>query len=205
MKFRCNFRPDLLNPKIAKLLAEAGCCRLQFGIESANQTILDRINKGTQPDANGRAVEICHEYGLQVKTMFIWGLPDDSPETAQQIVRWIARYRPDSIQVSMFVPLPGSPVWQSGYHSRVTDYHTLAFFQNPNLKMPIGLANESLSVKVLETLYEEILSQCSQLTHIDRGLAPEPKEVGQDAISSFPERCALPKDGRGLNHKCVQL
>jgi radical SAM superfamily enzyme YgiQ (UPF0313 family) len=177
MKFRCNFRPDLLTPKIAELLGEAGCCRLQFGIESANQTILDRINKGTRPDANGRAVAICHEYGLQVKAMFIWGLPDDSPETAQQIVRWVARYRPDSIQVSMFVPLPGSPAWQSGYHSRVTDYCTLAFFQNPNLKMPIGLANDSLSLEVLETLHVEIMSQCSQFTYIDRGLALEPKEV----------------------------
>lgn len=176
LKFRCNFRTDLLTPKIAKLLADAGCCRLQFGIESANQMILDRINKGTSPGANGHTVEICHEHGLGVKAMLLWGLPSDDPETAQQIVDWVARYRPDSIQVSMFVPLPGSPAWQSGYHRRVTDYCALAFFRNPNLRMPIGVANGHLSPEALETLHEKILSECSRFTHIDRGLPPDAKE-----------------------------
>jgi anaerobic magnesium-protoporphyrin IX monomethyl ester cyclase len=181
MKFRCNFRPDLLTPNMAKLLAGAGCCRLQFGVESANQMILDRINKGTNPEANGHTVEICHEHGLQVKAMFIWGLPSDGPETAQQIVDWVARYRPDSIQVSMFVPLPGSPVWQSGYHRRVTDYCALTFFRNPSARMPIGVANDHLSLEALETLHKKILSECSRFTHIDRGLPPDAKEGQHDA------------------------
>jgi len=116
---------------------------------------------------------ICHEYGLQVKAMLLWGLPSDGPETAQQIVDWVAHYRPDSIQVSMFVPLPGSPAWQSGYHRRVTDYCALAFFRNPNLRMPIGVANDYLSPEALETLHEKILSECSRFTHIDRGLPPD--------------------------------
>ena len=175
IKFRCNFRADLLTPKMAKLLAEAGCCRLQFGIESANQMILDRANKGTSPEANGCTVEICHEHGLEVKTMFIWGLPGAGPKAAQQIVDWVARYRPDSIQVSRFVPLPGSPVWQDGYHRRVADYCTLAFFHNPNLRTPIGVANDHLSQDALETLHNMILSECNQLTHIDRGLPPDAK------------------------------
>jgi anaerobic magnesium-protoporphyrin IX monomethyl ester cyclase len=181
MKFRCNFRPDLLTPNMAKLLAGAGCCRLQFGVESANQMILDRINKGTNPEANGHTVEICHEHGLQVKAMFIWGLPSDGPETAQQIVDWVARYRPNSIQVSMFVPLPGSPVWQSGYHRRVTDYCALTFFRNPSARMPIGVANDHLSLEALETLHKKILSECSRFTHIDRGLPPDAKEGRHDA------------------------
>lgn len=173
MKFRCNFRADLLTPKIARLLAEAGCCRLQFGIESANQLILDRISKGTSPEVNGHTVEICHEHGLQVKAMFIWGFPNDGPETARQIVDWVARYLPDSIQVSRFVPLPGSPVWHSGYHRRVTDYNTLAFFRNSRKRMPIGVANDLLPLEALETQHEQILSECSQYTHIDRGLSSE--------------------------------
>jgi anaerobic magnesium-protoporphyrin IX monomethyl ester cyclase len=176
-KFRCNFRADLLTRQMAKLLAEAGCCRLQFGIESANQIILDRTNKGTSPEANGRTIEICREHKLEVKAMFIWGLPGDGPENAHQIVDWVTRYQPDSIQVSRFVPLPGSPIWQSGYHCRVTDYSTLSFFRNPNLRMPIGVANDHLSPEALETLREEILSECSQFTHIDRGLPPDAKEV----------------------------
>jgi anaerobic magnesium-protoporphyrin IX monomethyl ester cyclase len=204
LKFRCNLRADLLTSKMAKLLAEAGCCRLQFGIESANQMILDRIAKGTSPEANGHTVEICHEHGLEVKAMFIWGLPGDGPETAQQIVDWVARYRPDSIQISMFVPLPGSPVWQSGYHRCVTDYCALAFFRNPNQRRPIGVANDRLSLETLETFYKMILSECSRFTHIDRGLPPGTKEERQDVQRfSLTKRYPFSKDGCNLYHEYV--
>ncbi|MBU4260608.1 MAG: B12-binding domain-containing radical SAM protein [Proteobacteria bacterium] len=176
MSFRCNFRPDLLTRKIAMLLAESGCCRIQFGIESANQMILDTIKKGTYFDKNGRAIEICRAQGLLSKAMFIWGLPGDGPETALQIVDWVTRFQPDSIQVSRFVPLPGSPVWLGGYHRRVADYSSLSFFRNPNFKTKIGVANDRLSPEDLDTLHEEILSECSRVTHIDKGLPPIAKD-----------------------------
>ncbi|HID63955.1 MAG TPA: B12-binding domain-containing radical SAM protein, partial [Anaerolineae bacterium] len=172
MRFRCNFRPDLLTPTTARLLADAGCCRLQFGIESATQSILDSIHKGTRSDANGQAIEICHDHGLQTKAMFIWGLPGDGPETAEAIVAWVARYRPDSIQVSSFVPLPGSPLWNE-YRHRVTDYCALSFFGNGSGGAPTGVANDRLSAEELHCLREQILAQCARFTHIDRGLPPE--------------------------------
>jgi anaerobic magnesium-protoporphyrin IX monomethyl ester cyclase len=182
IRFRCNFRADLLTRRMAKLLAEAGCCRLQFGIESADQAILARVKAGTSPGANGRTIEICREHGIQTKAMLLWGLPGDGPETARHIVDWVVHYRPDSIQVSMFVPLPGSPVWRSGYHRRVTDYCALAFFRHLNWRTPIGVSNDRLSLEALETLHEKILSECSQVAHIDRGLPPDAKEGREDAL-----------------------
>ena len=176
MRFRCNLRPDLLNDHIAQLLADSGCYRIQFGIESASQMILNHIHKGTQSDMNGRAIELCHKHGLQAKALFIWGLPGDGPETAQLMVDWVSRYRPDSMQLSMFAPLPGSPMWESGYHHRVTDYCELSFFQNPNPRPLIGIAHDRSSQEMLQTLYMQIMSECACLTHIDKGLPPEAKE-----------------------------
>ncbi|MBU1178968.1 B12-binding domain-containing radical SAM protein [Patescibacteria group bacterium] len=177
MSFRCNFRPDLLTPRIAKLLSEAGCCRVQLGIESASQTVLHYVNKKTRVEKNGQAVEICHAHDLQVKAMFIWGLPGDGPETARLIVDWVARYRPDSIQVSKFVPLPGSPLWQEGHHRNVTDYCALSFFNNPNLGTKVGAVNNRMSQETIEKLYEEIITKCSQFSHIDIGLSTKKKEA----------------------------
>ncbi|MCP4695274.1 MAG: B12-binding domain-containing radical SAM protein [Gammaproteobacteria bacterium] len=173
MRFRCNFRPNLMTPQAAKLLAEAGCCRIQLGIESATQDILSTIKRGVRTDTNGKAITICHDHGIQVKAMFIWGLPGDGPETAEAIIAWVERYRPDSVQISAFVPLPGSPLWNSCFHHNVVDYRALSFFadrQNPSAITGVG--NNLLSAEELRTLRQDIFEKCAQFTHIDLGLPP---------------------------------
>ena len=173
MKFRCNFRPNLLTPRIASLLAKAGCRRIQLGIESASQTVLDSVKHGIRTDANGRAIAACREHGVQCKAMFIWGLPGDGPETAEAIVRWVESHRPDSIQVSCLVPLPGSPFWDEGDHRHVTEYHALSFFTNR-----IGSPPDELSA-----LRDWILAECAAWTHIDTGL---PVEIDRQALRANP-------------------
>ena len=160
-RFRCNLRTDFLTPKIAMRLADAGCCRLQFGIESASQLVLQRINKGDTTH-NGEAIKLCRETGIEAKAMFIFGLPGDNLISAQKIVEWVACYRPDSIQVSKFTPLPGSPLWQNGYH--FTDYTTLSFFPNSFFTYPLTHQQDQVS----EMIYW-ILLQCQEFTHIDSG------------------------------------
>jgi radical SAM superfamily enzyme YgiQ (UPF0313 family) len=175
MEFRCNFRPNLITPAIAARLAQAGCRRVQIGIESASQRVLDEVHKGTRPGSNGAAVEICHASGIQVKAMFIWGLPGDGPDTAGQLVNWVRRYRPDSIQVSTFAPLPGSPLW-ARYQDRVSDYRALGFFPDPTRpETANGVGNERCSAQELDGLRRSILEDCSGCTRIDLGI-PVPEE-----------------------------
>ncbi len=169
MIFRCNFRADLLTSSIAKMLAAVGCCRLQFGIESANSEVLARANKARDTKIDGHVIDICHEYGIEAKAMFVWGLPGDDSETAKEVIRWIERYRPDSVQISRFVPLPMSPFWREGYHRCVTNYRSLSFFkESHSSRTETPQANPRL--QKTEVLYEKILSECSRLTHIDTGI-----------------------------------
>ncbi len=170
MEFRCNFHPNLISEAIASRLSQAGCRRIQLGIESASQVVLTGIMKGTRPDANGAAVEICRRNGIRVKAMFIWGLPGDGADTAQALVEWVERYRPDSIQVSTFVPLPGSLLWKK-FHPSVTSYRSLGFFPDPtNLQAFNGVGNDRCSAKELDVLRRQILETCSPFTQIDLGI-----------------------------------
>lgn len=161
-KFRCNFRADLLTPRITKMLADAGCCRLQFGIESANQQMLDQYKKGTNTTNNGSVIKMCHDSGIEVKAMFMFGLPNDNTGTAAQIAEWVSRYQPDSIQVSRYVTLPGSPLWLNGKHSTVTDYTSLNFFDN---------GGNGRIKNDLDDVYSALLDECRRLTYVDLGVS----------------------------------
>jgi radical SAM superfamily enzyme YgiQ (UPF0313 family) len=165
--FRCNFRSDLLTTSIAKNLAEAGCKRLQFGVESADLTVLKNINKKSMHKKSGEAIEICHNYGIQSKAMFIWGLPGDNEKTAESMIEWVKHYRPTAIQLTKFTPLPGSYFWEHGYSSDIIDYKQLDFFPL-NFSKSNNIENIKLQSKI-DSLYTKILNECRLFTHIDRG------------------------------------
>ncbi len=175
LEFRCNFRSDLLTEEIAAVLSNSGCRRIQLGVESATQLVLDSIDKRVNIDEHGKAIDICHENNIQVKAMFVWGLPEDSPESGEAIVEWVKKYRPDSIQISSFIPLPKSPLWNKGYGHAVTDYSCLTFFENDlSGRTHSGVGNGKYTAKELSKMKQEILLACAKYTHIDRGV-PEKK------------------------------
>lgn len=171
MRFRCNYRPNLLTSTVATLLKSSGCCRIQVGIESVEAETLRNVGR-PNPDLNGRAIQICRDEGLQVKAMFIWGLPGDSEQTAARLVEWVRRYRPDAIQVSLFTLLPGSPLWNGGLCRYLVDYTKAAFF--PGLDSDqTGVGNGYMSAAEMRRLYRRIIDGCGQFTYVDRGLAGE--------------------------------
>lgn len=189
IKFRCNFRTDMMTPQIARKLAESGCRRVQFGVESAAQSVLDAAGKRTTPQANGAAVELCQASGIEAKAMFMWGLPGDTFATADAIVDWVDRYRPESIQISTFVPLPGSPLWDSGYGERVSDYRVLTFFGDAQAHAPCGVGNDLHTAEELRRMRQDILIRCAPYTHIDVGLPNRPAGTG-DASQFACGRCS---------------
>ena len=157
MSFRCNLRPDMVTDKIAFLLLQAGCKQVQLGIESASDRVLDMVGKGMNPETNGEAVRMLQGYLINVKALFMWGLPGDGPETAEAIVKWVEQYKPDSVQITTFVPLPGSPLWESNCR-RVTDYNALNFYDNDGENV-CGIGNDRLSTEELSAMKREILNQ----------------------------------------------
>ncbi|MEJ2405624.1 MAG: radical SAM protein [Candidatus Thiodiazotropha sp.] len=182
LRFRCNMRANLITTQIATELSRAGCYRVQIGVESAADDVLAGIHKRLQSQAVGEAVQICQDAGIQVKAMFVWGLPSDGPQSAQAIVDWVRRFRPASIQVSSFVPLPGSPLWNN-YCGRVVDYHHLNFFDHNGQVMGVG--NDRYSPTELAAWRKRILRDCQGLTHLDLGMTAIPSD--EESRSIRPE------------------
>ena len=171
MRFRCNYRPNLLTPRVAARLKMSGCCRVQLGIESVEAATLQAIGR-PDSDVNVRAIQVCRNEGLEVKAMFIWGLPRDSPDTAERLIAWVRQYRPNAIQVSLFTPLPGSTLWDSGLSRCLIDYGKSSLFPVDG-KSKLGVGNGHMEAGELMKLYMKIIGDCSQFTYVDHGLNSE--------------------------------
>lgn len=91
-----------------KAMREGGLRLLVVGYESGNAQILKNIRKGATPELARRFTRWCKELGIQIHGAFIVGLPGETPETLAESRRFACELDPDTIQVSLATPYPGT-------------------------------------------------------------------------------------------------
>jgi len=104
-------RVDTINEDLLKIMREAGCYYICFGIESGSQEILNTIKKGITLDEAKRAVRLSAEAGMGMLLSFILGLPGETPETARQTVALAREFRDEygvNFGFHLLAPLPGT-------------------------------------------------------------------------------------------------
>ena len=100
-------RADQMDAEVAALMAEAGCQRVYFGIESGSDTVLRNARKGMTTDDIRRGVRAAQEAGLRVKTGWIYGLPGSIQEQYQSI-NFMLELHPHEISIHQLIPFPGT-------------------------------------------------------------------------------------------------
>lgn len=91
-----------------KALKEGGLRLLVVGYESGNAQILKNIHKGATPELARRFTRWCKELGIQIHGTFMVGLPGETPATLKESMRFACELEPDTIQVSLATPYPGT-------------------------------------------------------------------------------------------------
>jgi hopanoid biosynthesis associated radical SAM protein HpnJ len=95
-----------------KVLKDNGLRLLLVGYESGNQQILNNIKKGVRLDIARRFTRDCKTLGITIHGTFILGLPGETRETIQETMRFACEIDPDTIQVSLAAPYPGTALYE---------------------------------------------------------------------------------------------
>ena len=103
-------RADLVDEAILTKMKKAGCELLGLGIESCSQKILDTSQKSETVEQIKRAVELCKKVGMPTMGHFIFGLPGETEETAQETIASIDMLGLDYMQCYCAVPYPKTPL-----------------------------------------------------------------------------------------------
>ncbi len=104
-------RANFVTRDLIALAKEAGCFRLEMGVESGNDRILKNTRKGITVAQAEQAVQIIQEAGIQLATYYILGHPGETEETVRDTMRLAARLNTTSIAVGTMVPYPGTAVY----------------------------------------------------------------------------------------------
>ncbi len=77
-------RVDTVDGETIRLMRDAGCDSISFGVESGNSAMLERIRKGITTEQVRNVVQLCQEAGIIAHASFMAGLPGESPESLRE-------------------------------------------------------------------------------------------------------------------------
>ena len=116
IKYSCNMRFGALKQEDYNLMKKAGFRLLKFGLESANQETLDKLDKGIKVEDIINGCNMAQKAGLTVHLTMIVGYPWETKEDAMRTFKLAKKLmqtgKADLLQSTVLVPYPGTPLWE---------------------------------------------------------------------------------------------
>jgi len=104
-------RANGVDLELFRKMKEAGCVKVDFGVESGNEEILKRIRKGITISDARNAVRMAKEAGLKTGSYFILGHPAETVQTIQDTINLAVELNTAIISFGIMVPYPGTAIY----------------------------------------------------------------------------------------------
>lgn len=117
----CLTRVDSISDELVTLMKKAGCTKIDIGIESGNQRILDLINKRITLEQTRGAVKILRRHKMYWSGFFMFGFPTETEEEALDTLRFMKELRPNWANISIFAPYPNTDLYDLCREKRLID------------------------------------------------------------------------------------
>jgi radical SAM superfamily enzyme YgiQ (UPF0313 family) len=112
ISWSCFARADTVNPELLKKMKQAGCHQVGYGFESADEEVLNAINKRVKTGQIDDAVAWTKAAGIDVRGAFMLGNPE---ETAESMKRTMEYSKSLGIQFAIYnitTPFPGTALYE---------------------------------------------------------------------------------------------
>jgi len=104
-------RIDGMDREVLEAMADAGLAALKYGVESADQGIVDRCGKRLDVSKVREVVQATHALGIKTHLTFMFGLPGETRESAMRTMDLALELMPESLQFTLATPFPGSSLY----------------------------------------------------------------------------------------------
>jgi len=108
--------------ELLETMKEAGCSRIQFGVEQGTEEGLLRLKKDVTAREIQHAFRLCREVGIRTVAYFMIGTPTE--RTRQDVIDTIdysIQLNPDFVMYNVLTPFPGTTLYDEGVRDGVLD------------------------------------------------------------------------------------
>ncbi len=103
--------PAPFSDGLATLMKRAGCVGINFGADSADGQMLQRLGRSHSPDDIASAAEACRTNGISVMLDLLLGAPGETPDSVASTIEFMKRVGADCVGVALGVRIyAGTPL-----------------------------------------------------------------------------------------------
>ncbi|MDC0335726.1 B12-binding domain-containing radical SAM protein [Pseudodesulfovibrio sp.] len=142
--WRCNVRADRVELETIKLMKKAGCVKVIMGVESADEAMLQSMQKGETLEEIKRGIAILKEAKMPSDHGFIIGMPGDTEESILKSIEFAKEIKASVVTFSLATPFPGTAFYERAMEEGmvVEDWSKFDFFSVPYV--PQGITKERM-------------------------------------------------------------
>jgi len=107
-------RVDQVDQEMLDRLAQAGCNRIRFGVESGNPAVLKNLKKGITLDQVRKAFRMTKKSGIMSFAYFMLGSPGEGEKEIGESIKLAKEIDPDFVQFLVTTPFPATELYGEG-------------------------------------------------------------------------------------------
>jgi anaerobic magnesium-protoporphyrin IX monomethyl ester cyclase len=161
--YGCNMRLNALTKEYYDLMAKANFRFILYGMESANQFTLDKLDKGLKVEEIEIGVKTAKKAGLEPHITVMLGYPWEAEEMALNTIKMakdlFSKGYVDTMQATIVIPYPGTPLYkeciEKDWFQYAPDDYEKFDMRGPVMKVPFS--NERL-LQLTQLLYSSFFS-----------------------------------------------
>jgi radical SAM superfamily enzyme YgiQ (UPF0313 family) len=108
LQWFCFSQINTVNRDILKLMKEAGCYNIGFGIESADPEILKSMGKAVDLVKALEAVKAANELGIKTQAFYVFGTKNETLDQMNKTIDYYLKLNSTLVFYNMLVPYPGT-------------------------------------------------------------------------------------------------
>ncbi len=131
--FDIRSRVNLIDEEMLKKLKQAGCVRIQYGVESGNDKVLKKINKLITAEQTKKVIKITHKYNFEILCDFMFGLPGEREEEIMDTINLSIELPIDYAHYAITTPYPNTALYFQGIKKGMFNDYWREFSLHPHL------------------------------------------------------------------------
>lgn len=148
IQWMCYTRTNTVSPELLALMKRAGCYMISFGVETADDHLLQVIRKNLTVEANRAGILATKEAGIEVAGTFMLGLPTETPAQTEAAIEFAIETGIDYAIFGLTEPYPGTELWvdaqKYGRFDSTGKYRNNLLSENAAVWIPNGRDRDEL-------------------------------------------------------------